>query len=341
MKQLFCELAECLSLRDFFPNVVISQMERQAFVKERARRGSGLAACEDAPVTDAVIFTGTMDNADRLRRIFDARTLFIANGGGHNPVVVTEDADLRKAVTSVVRLQLYNSGQDCASPNAILVHRRYFVEFVDLLREEVRQVRVGEYTDRDNRVGPVSDRKALAEVLTVLTANSEYLDPHNSGLIRIRSAIIEPTIILRPLVAGGNYTDYFAPIFFVQVYEQDGDLGQYFEHPRYAPNSMYVTLYGTSCYVEGLLGRTFPDGRPLHDCWTVIRDTDLHATGVERGTQPYGGYGRGASCVSINRKITAKPTLPQRDIYEHLVAPAIRAEGAASEDSGERGMVWD
>src|SRR5690606_17867512 len=97
---------------------------------------------------------------------------------------------------------------------------------------------------------------------------------------------------------------------------------RYFEDPRYAPNAMYITLYGQSAYVESLIGRQFASG-VLHDEATIIRNTDLHAPGIERGTQPYGGYGRGASCISIYGKVTPKPTLPQRDIFEQLVAPAL------------------
>src|SRR5262249_15952716 len=49
-----------------------------------------------------------------------------------------------------------------------------------------------------------------------------------------------------------------------------------------------------------------------------LHNTHLHAPGVERGTQPYGGNGYGASNYSINGIITAKATLPQREIYEQV-----------------------
>jgi lysyl-tRNA synthetase class I len=48
--------------------------------------------------------------------------------------------------------------------------------------------------------------------------------------------------------------------------------------------------------------------------------------GKERGTQPYGGYGYASSSISINGKITPKPTLPQRDIYEALVKPLMTSK---------------
>lgn len=320
MEWLFTELAECLWLSRYFPNVQVVRQERQEFVRLRAARG----ITSSGPLTDAVIFTGTMTNADRLRAKFDARTLFIANGAGHNPFVIAEDANLDRAVSGVLCVQLYNSGQDCASPNAVLVHRSCYAKFVTALREAVRRVHIGDYRDRENRVGPLSDQKGLSEILETFIDNAPYLDPLTPGVIRSGSSIVEPTIILKPLAAGGNFTEYFAPIFFVQCCERDEDLSLYFDDHRYAQNAMYITTDGHSPFVEGLLKRVLPGGRRLHDHSTIIRNTNLHAPGIERGTQPYGGYGRGASCIGLNGITTAKPTLPQRDLFEYLVRPTIR-----------------
>jgi lysyl-tRNA synthetase class 1 len=253
--------------------------------------------------------------------------LFIHNGAGHNPIVVTESADVAKAVASAVRVQLYNQGQDCANPDAILVHVRRFDEFLCQLREAVRQVKVGPYEDRQNRVGPLTKPKDLARVQAFLARSAGWLDPATEGVIRTKSSIIEPTIIVKPLKIGSEYSELFAPIFVVLRYESDDELAQYFEDPRYELNAMYVTVFGESRYVERLIHRPPHAGRILHDAPSLIRNTDLHAPGIERGTCPYGGYGRGASSVSLLGIITPKPTLPQRDLYEQLVAAAIRAEG--------------
>jgi lysyl-tRNA synthetase class 1 len=321
MYSLFRDLANSLPLSDFFPNIVFSGQERAAFVRDRAAR-----SLDGLPITDAVIFTGTMENANRLRAEFDPRTLFVVNGAGHNPVVVTPRADIGLAVKSVIRLQLYNSGQDCANPNAVLVHRQCFDRFLQELRAAVRQIPVGEYHDREVRVGPLSDRKKVPQLVEALLSSAEYLDPDTPGILRSASAILEPTIVTKPLADGGNYTEYFAPIFFVQRYENDENLSLYFDNREYAQNAMYITVYGESAFVDNLLERRLNDGRPLHDHSTILRNTDLHAPGVERGSQPYGGYGRGASCVSINGTVTPKPTLIPRDFFEHLIEPTLRQE---------------
>lgn len=86
---------------------------------------------------------------------------------------------------------------------------------------------------------------------------------------------------------------------------------------------MYVTIFGTSNYVEGLKFKKI-DGYKLHDETTIIHNKDLHTPGVERGVNPFGGFGQGASCFSIHGKIFSQPTLPQRDIFEQLILPRLK-----------------
>lgn len=338
MRPFFPRLLETLRVRDFFPNVVVSAQERVPFLYDRSALRVDPETEASRPVTDAVIFTGTPHHADKLRRVFDRRTLFIANGSGHNPVVIAADADLARAVDAVLSLQLYNQGQDCANPNAILVHAAVFEPFLGLLRAGLKAVRVGRYRDRACRVGPISDPDDLPRIQTLLVENHRWLDPTTPGLIRTAEALVEPTVICRPLTDGGNFTEVFAPVLFAQRYDADPDLSLYFEHPRYARNAMYVSVYGTSPYVEGLIDRPV-DGTVLHDRGSVLHDTHLHAPGQERGTQPYGGRGPAASSLSIDGRTVGQATLPQRDIFEYVAKPLLAAGAADKRRAALRRMT--
>lgn len=327
MRDFFPKLLTFLKLKDHFPNIYVSHKQRVEFLEERSAVKVDPRTGKTVPITDVVIFTGTPTHANQLRVIFDPRTLFIANGAGHNPVVVSRDADLTVATDAVITLQLYNQGQDCAAPNAILVHKAIAQEFMELLRQKIQTTKVGLYRDRECRVGPISDPKDLVRIEEFLIDHREWLDPTTPGVLRARDAIVEPTIVRKPLKEGGNYSEIFAPIIVVQEYNKDSDLSEYFENVRYAQNAMYITLFGSSGYIEGLVERKF-DGRVLHDKASIIRNTHLHAPGIERGTQQYGGYGYGASSISIHGKIIAKPTLPQREIFEYLEKPLLKTRVA-------------
>lgn len=323
MRHFFPKLLVLLNIYQQFTNIVVSHASRTNFLLERTALRVNPKTNEDIPVTNVVIFTGMPAHADQLRFIFDHRTLFVSNGAGHNPVIASSDADIEKAVATTLTLQLYNQGQDCAAPNAVLVHKSIFPLFLHQLRDGLRAVGVGDYRDRQSRVGPISDPKDLVRIQDFLIENRRWLDSTTPGTIRTNTATLEPTIIAKPLREGGNFTEIFAPIIFLQEYEKDSDLALYFEDSRYAPNAMYVTLYGTSGYIRKLIGRSI-GRRVLHGRASFLHNTHLHAPGVERGIQPYGGSGCGASSLSIKGRTISKATLPQRDIYEWVAKPIIR-----------------
>ena len=306
----FSDLTSAIELHKHFPNVQVSYEQKSEFVDKHSKvqEESGL------PITDVVIFTGSSTNADALREKFSKEVLFILNGAGHNPIVVTESADLDAAVDAALRVQLYNQGEDCASPNSILVQGRIYDEFIDKLKSGLREVKVGTYDDPEVRVGPIHSAKDLMDLQKFLLQNNEWLDPEFGGEVNLSTLLMKPTIITKPLSEGGNYEEAFGPVFCIQKYEEDKDLDAYFNNPNYDRNAMYVTLWGGSKYVD-----TFIQTSDKHDETTLIKDTHLHARGVERGVNPYGGFGTEASNITISGNFKSKPTLPQRDIYEILV----------------------
>ena len=322
MRYFFPKLLKLLGISRLFPNVFVSSKSRIEFLTNRSALYINPKTKESRLVTDVVIFTGIPAHANQLRLVFDRRTLFISNGAGHNPVVVSKDANISKAVEAVITLQFYNQGQDCAAPNAILVHKDVIQSFLASLRDRIGTIKVGHYQDKSCQIGPISEPKDLVRIQDFLIEHREWLDPSTPGIIRASDAVVEPTIISKPLAEGGNFSEIFAPVIFVQEYKSDTELKYYFEDKHYARNAMYITLYGTSKYIESLIDRPI-EGKVLHDRSSLIHNTHLHAPGIERGTQPYGGYGYGASSISINDKIITKPTLPQRDIYEWVVKPII------------------
>ncbi|MBI4093861.1 aldehyde dehydrogenase family protein [Candidatus Kaiserbacteria bacterium] len=333
MRHFLPQLMSFLDISNRFPNIVVSNQTRLEFLRTRSAIRMNPLTEETVPLTDVVIFTGSSSHANQLRHVFDARTLFISNGAGHNPVVVSSDADVGKAVESVLALQLYNQGQDCSAPNAALVHGDIFLAFRKALRESIRSVKVGQYRDKTTRVGPISEPKDLVRVLDLILDNQEFLDSSTPGIIRAGESILEPTMICKPLKLGGNYTEVFAPVFFIQEYEKDADLSVYFEDPRYALNAMFVTVYGSSRYIESMIDRSF-GGKILQDRASILYDTHPHARGIERGTEPYGGYGPAASSISIHGKVMSKPTLPQRDIWEWIARPLLARKDLDAYRSG-------
>jgi lysyl-tRNA synthetase class 1 len=308
LQPIVARLTEALDLATDFPNVIPSQQDYAAFART------------DRHATDAVIFTGTPQTAAEVRGQYPAETLFILNGAGHNPVVVTETAELDQAVRSVLRLCLQGSGMDCAAPNSVLVHASRRDEFLARLLDGLRAIehRVGKYSDQDNIVGP-NHRPAVvtrvAELIKMFATDCVY-----GGEVNHATGLIKPLVFMRPLIRGPWLEEFFGPVVMVQPYKSDPSLSRYFEHPDYAPNAMYVSVFGRSPYVESLIGRG------LHTPENILFDTDLHE--VERGWLPYGGLGPNASAVFVNGECIPGATLPQRDVFRYLIEPLLEASAS-------------
>ncbi|MBI6548088.1 aldehyde dehydrogenase family protein [Xenorhabdus lircayensis] len=279
----------------------ISYEDKELFLSKRVK------------ITDAVIFTGTPENAIKVRKHFRKNTLFILNGAGHNPLVISKDTDINMAIESAKRVVLYNQGQDCAGPNAILVHNDIYDVFRDNLISSLKKIedRVGDYADYYNIVGPNSDIDHSIKIASIFKINRDYCT--YGGEINPINGMIKPTIFEKPLSLGGNYKEFFAPVFFLQRYQQDKNLTDYFSNPNYPANAMYISLFGTSDYINNKLNKK------LHLPESILHNTDLHWE--EHGYLPYGGQGPSASCLWYNGDRINGSTLPQRDIYQYLVEP--------------------
>lgn len=307
MHKHYKKLMSVINLPEFCSSLEISYDEKDLFLSKRVN------------VTDAIIFTGTPENAAKVRKHFRKNVLFILNGAGHNPLVVSEDACLEKAIQSSLSVVLYNQGQDCAGPNAILVHKNVFTTYTKMLLDSLNNMtaQVGDYKSEGVIVGPNSDPDHTLKVSNAFKTLRNYCI--YGGEINPVSGLIKPTVFVKPLKEGGNYKEFFSPVFFLQPYDEDDHLADYFSSADYKNNAMYISLFGTSNFINDALPEE------LHNKESILSNTDLHQS--ERGFLPYGGSGPAASCVWINGERISGSTLPQRDIFNHLVKPYLALEG--------------
>src|SRR5215212_3221874 len=89
--------------------------------------------------------------------------------GGKSANVVFADADLKKAAETAPAAVFGNSGQDCCARSRILVQRSALDEFMSLLGDVVRGIKVGDPLDESTEMGPLiseDQRQAVASFVT-------------------------------------------------------------------------------------------------------------------------------------------------------------------------------
>jgi len=315
-KSFYKDMYDLLMASGLCKNIMLSSEKREDFLLRCSATYYNPNDNRRYPVCNAVIFTGSSKNAENVRKKFSADTLFIANGSGHNPIIISDDAEIDSAVEGVLKVGSYNQGQDCASPNSVLVDSTIYDLFLEKLKTAISNLRVGSYVEPEIDIGPISRPETLPDIAKFFSANQRYLDADFQACIDFSSNLVLPSIVTKELRFGGNFTEVYAPIFVIQKYYAQDDLATYFEDERYPENAMYITVYGTSDYLEKYLQTV---GKNIHPNESIVRNTHLHEKGVERGVKQYGGYGNGASSITFNNSFKAMPTLPQRDIYNYLI----------------------
>jgi lysyl-tRNA synthetase class 1 len=265
-----------------------------------------------------VVFTGRPSNAEKILLDMKIDSMLVINGSGHNPVVVTETADIEKAIEGSLFLKSFNGGQDCGGPDAILVHQNIAEKFISEFNTRFRALKVGPFSSTDTVIGPIKRFSELQKFATIFNNNNK--DIVSGGLIDFKDEIVYPTTIVRSIERHPNYKEVFGPVAFIHPYKKDADLSCYFQDidGQYNANRMYVTVYGYSDFLSQRDDSIAPtDG----NVGILLKNQTIHD--VEIGYKPYGGFSLAASGIikKTSKGMTklAMPILIPQIIYEYLI----------------------
>jgi 1-pyrroline-5-carboxylate dehydrogenase len=117
-----------------------------------------------------VAFTGSREvglNIERSFREEGKRGPVIAELGGKNPVIVSDEADLEGAVEGVTKGAFSFSGQKCSATSRVYVYEGVYDEFVDRLVAATEELGIGPGKNLDTVVNPVIDDSALERYRTI------------------------------------------------------------------------------------------------------------------------------------------------------------------------------
>ena len=121
--------------------------------------GSGIGqALIDHPGVDGVTFTGSFPVGMGIYRQFAQRDYVhpvILELGGKNPVIVTQQADLDRAVSGIVRSAFGLQGQKCSANSRIYLEAPIYDQVLERMVAEIEKLKIGDPTQRETYLGPV------------------------------------------------------------------------------------------------------------------------------------------------------------------------------------------
>lgn len=84
--------------------------------------------------------------------------------GGNAPVLVTQHADLDKAVDYIVTARINNAGQVCTCPERIFVHEDVHDDFINKVKDKMDALQVGDPYDENTDYGAIMNQKQLDSI---------------------------------------------------------------------------------------------------------------------------------------------------------------------------------
>ncbi|MDI6897518.1 aldehyde dehydrogenase family protein [Methanocella conradii] len=134
--------------------------------------GNGASVGEEIvrnPLIKKLSFTGSIETGRRvLQAASSSMKRVTLELGGSDPMIVCDDADIKKAVEGAVHGRFYNCGQTCTAVKRLYVFESIADEFVRKLRGRVERLKVGNGMEEGVDMGPLNNRAQWEQIKTLV-----------------------------------------------------------------------------------------------------------------------------------------------------------------------------
>jgi acyl-CoA reductase-like NAD-dependent aldehyde dehydrogenase len=158
------------------------------------------------PDVDLISFTGSTavgkvisrEAADTLKRVS-------LEMGGKNAQIVLEDANLELALDGVLWGAFGTAGQRCTATSRLILHEAIYDQFIEMLVERVKKLKVGNGLDESTEMGPIINEAQLNKI-------HQYVEIGKQEGAKL--------LIGGYRLTGGEYDKgwFYAPTIFVDVH---------------------------------------------------------------------------------------------------------------------------
>ncbi len=221
---------------------------------------------------------------------------YIAEMGGKNPAIVTENADLDRAAAGIARSAYGMGGQKCSALSRLYVHEKVADTLLQKIEQEIDKIRIGDPTQRATGLGPVVNKRAHE-------AYERYVTDLKSRGAKLRRGGTQPAegtlgrgYYVEPVLAEADPADplwkqeMFLPILMVQRYR---DREEAMRLANDTDMGLTAGFYGSAAEIPW-----FQEG--IQAGVTYANRSAGATTGAWPGYQPFGGWkGSGSSGKAI------------------------------------------
>jgi acyl-CoA reductase-like NAD-dependent aldehyde dehydrogenase len=126
------------------------------------------------PRVRAISFTGSVPVGHGVRdRAANLGKRVQLELGGHNPLIVAEDAKLDAAVEAAYSGAFWSAGQKCTATRRIFIQDGVYDDFRERLLQRIGDGKVGDPGDPDTEVGPIVNESQFEDVLAGIARGRE------------------------------------------------------------------------------------------------------------------------------------------------------------------------
>jgi succinate-semialdehyde dehydrogenase / glutarate-semialdehyde dehydrogenase len=123
-----------------------------------------------SPIIRKISFTGSTAVGKQLAALAGQHMKRVTMElGGHAPVIIFDDADIKKALEIVSANKVRNTGQSCIAPTRILVQETIYENFVTDYVNRLKSVNVGPGLDESSRMGPLANIRRIQALESLVT----------------------------------------------------------------------------------------------------------------------------------------------------------------------------
>jgi len=233
-----------------------------------------------APEVAKVTFTGSVPAGTAvMKAAADGVRGVVLELGGKSASILLPSADVAAVAEGVHLRYMRNTGQGCAAPTRILVHRSRYQEFLEASRKVYAQVPVGDPKDPAILVGPVISEQHRDRVLGYI---ERAVADGGEILAQAEAPSRRPGWWVPPTLIGGldnkariNQEEVFGPVATVQVYDTVDEAVQIANDSAFG---LHASVFGDLDEARGLA--------PRLDAGHVT----INGGGPVRGDAPLGGW---------------------------------------------------